>query len=422
MIRTIRALLLSGASVLAACGGAQKPVAPPVTAAPKVTIKPRDIVASANEKLQAGKAEEAIAELDTLIEKQPDNTVAIYNRGLAQHRLGNWQKAEADYRTVLAADPKDESAAVNLGAVLREQGKVDEAIKVYEAQLENDEFDGDLLNNLSVLYREKKDYERSIGAIRKLLMRDKNNVDAYKNLALVYFAQDKLRLSQTILENARSMAEEQGKKDPDIFVNLGMIYLGKNENGRAMAAFKRALELEPEHTEANYNIGALALSHRDYDLAAKSYEVVSKALPTSADVAASLGYAYQGQQKLEQAIGALERAWDLQKKAGKSSQDDQVLYQLTVIAQNAQQLDKAKGYAESYMQRNKLSCSAEDFEGFCGRYNGINMMIQMEKEATAPAPAAEEGTKATGRDIFTEEEGGEAEPAPAPEGEGGDGA
>lgn len=410
--------------LLAACGGGQKVVEQPVTAAPEtITIKPREVVAEANQKIEQGEYAAAVETLDELLEKQPENLVARYNRGFAHQQLGNWSEAESDYLAVVEENPEDLQAALNLGAVMKEQGNIDEAIALYEEMLKQDEFNADLLNNLSVLYREKGDYEKATAAVRKLLMRDKDNVDAYKNLALIYYAQDKLKLSETILENARRMSEEQDRTDPDIYVNLGMVFLGREENGRAMAAFKKALELQPKHVEANYNIGALALAHRDYDLAAKSYEVVAEALPNNSEVAASLGFAYQGQQRLDEAITQLERAWELQKKAKKTGEDDQVLYQLMVIAQNAQQLEKAKSYAETYMQRNGISCSDEDFDGFCGRYNGINMMIQMAQEQTVPEPVEEEKPKATGQDIFTEEDVPPPAEAPAegealePEGE-----
>ena len=98
--------------------------------------------------------------------------------------------------------------------------------------------------------------DEAIKTIRKLLMRDKNNVDAYKNLALVYFDQKKYKLTQTILDNALRMAKEQNRVEPDIYVNLGRLYLATNENGRAMAAFKKAVELKPDHVVANYNIGS----------------------------------------------------------------------------------------------------------------------------------------------------------------------
>jgi tetratricopeptide (TPR) repeat protein len=406
-----------GMASLAACAGGQAKVEPAPVAPQVITIKPREIVADANQKIEAGEYQAAVDALDGLLVKQPDNEVARYNRGLAHQMLGNWREAEDDYRQVLAAKSDDIQTSVNLSAVLREQGKLAEAAKVIDAQLKADPFNPDLLNNLSVIYREEKQYDDAIGAVRKLLMRDKNNVDAYKNLALVYFDQGKLRLSETILQNAQRMSEEQERTDPDIYVNLGMIYLGREENGRAMAAFKKALELDPDHLEANYNIGALALAHRDYDLAAASYEKVATRQPTSADVAASLGFAYQGQRKLPEAVSQFKTARTLYGKAGQS-ENEQVLYQLIIVSQEANNLQEAKQYALEYMKQKGITCSPDDYEGFCARYNGIEILLQMaadaelqraeeerqRKEAEAKAEAAKRAAEGGGESIFTEED------------------
>src|SRR5258705_471491 len=125
----------------------------------------------------------------------------------------------------------------------------------------------------------KKQYPKAVDTVRKLLMRDQRNVDAYKNLALVYYDQKKYKLAQTILGNAQKLAEASGKKDPDISVNLGMIQIALGDNGKAMAAFKQAVEIDPGHIVANYNIGSLELEHRDYGLAEQRHRGVGKAWP-----------------------------------------------------------------------------------------------------------------------------------------------
>ncbi|MEM6367915.1 MAG: tetratricopeptide repeat protein [Myxococcota bacterium] len=396
-----------GALILGACGGSTKNV--PVETGPKVVrIKPREVVAKANTQIENKEYAAAVEKLDGLLEKQPSNDVARYNRGYAHQQLGNWREAESDYRQVLANDPEDVQTTVNLGAVLRAQARTDEAAKIYEALLEKKPFQAELLNNLSVLHRERKDYDSAIGAVRKLLMRDKENVDAYKNLALVYLDQDKLKLAETILQNARRMSEEQKRSDPDIFVNLGRIYLQREENGRAMAAFKKALDYDPDHVSANANIGALALRHRDYGLARTSYDKVAAKRPTDPEVESYLAYALQGAQEHEVAVEHFEKARTLYSKAGRS-EPEQLLLQLVITLQNANQNEKALKTADEYLARTKKSCGEDDYDGFCGRYNGIKLTLEMAEEALAEEPEEESGVQATGRDIFTEEDAPEGE-------------
>jgi len=395
---------------LGACAGSKPP--PVVDTGPKVIrIKPREVVAEANAQIENGELTAAVDKLGNLLEKQPDNDVARYNRGFAHQKLGNWREAESDYRQVLANNPEDVQTALNLGAVLRAQERRDEAAKLYEELLEKNPFQAELLNNLSVLHRERKDYEAASSAVRQLLMRDQDNVDAYKNLALINLEQGRLTLAETNLQNARKRSEEQGRSDPDIFVNLGRIYLERNENGRAMAAFKKALEEQPEHVAANANIGALALRHRDYGLAKDSYEKVVAQRPNDPQMESYLAYALQGAQEHDTAVEHFERARSLYDKAGRRVPNE-LLLQMVITLQNAQQNEKALKAAEEYLARTNKTCAEDDYDGFCGRYNGIKLTLEMAEEAAAEEPVEEEsGVKATGRDIFTEEDAPEAPPA-----------
>jgi tetratricopeptide (TPR) repeat protein len=409
MLKACGPLMLMAA---VACGGAKAPVEPQVEAQPKVrVIKPREVVAEANQQIEAGEYQEAVEALDMLLEKQPDNVVARYNRGVAHQRLGNYAEAKSDYQAVLEAKPNDLQAALNLGAIYVELGREEKAIALYESKLEQDEFNPALLNNLSVLYRKQEQYDKAIQAVQKLLMRDKNNVDAYKNLALVYSDQGKLKLAQTILENARRMSKEQGRSDPDIYVNLGMLFLRKDDNGQAMAAFKEALEMDPDHLEANYNVGGLALSHRDYALAERSYAEVAEQLPNSPKVAMYLGHAAQGQQKFDEAMTHFERSLKLEEKRGGKA-DPKVYEYLIGCATQSQSVEKGLSYCSTYSQVSGVTCAEDDYDGICGQCNGLKLMKQMAEEAAAPPPE-EEAPKATGREIFTEEEDVPAEEAPS---------
>lgn len=427
--RALRVARLPAALLFAlasACGGAAKQqpvVTAPVPARPKAKSAV-DYAADAEAALASGNLAAAVKAYDEVLVRDPSNVDVLYNRAYALHQLGDLDSAQAAYTKVLGADPSSADAAINLGAILKRKGELDRAIEVTKAALESDPFNGRLLNNLSVLERESGNHAEAIAAVRKLLMRDKNNVDAYKNLSLVYFDQKKYRLSQTILENALKMAQEQNREDPDIYVNLGMIYLAKDQNGKAMAAFKKAKAIEPDHAVANYNIGALALGHRDYDLAAESYEAVSRSWKDNYDVVVGHGFALQGQGKLQEAATELEKARALLAKLPSSRPEDEkeILEQLMVVYQNAERPNDAIRAAEEYMKMEGLKCSDEDFDGFCGRYNGIKLMIQMAQDAAASVPPPEEERKkakdASESTIFTDSPATDEEADALPSGEG----
>jgi tetratricopeptide (TPR) repeat protein len=390
-------------SVVACKTAETPPPAPVVKAAPvekKVEVKPADKIGAANALFAKGDYAKALEAYDSVLVLDAGNEAAMFNRAVCLHRLGEMDKAKKAYEAVLAKNADDVDATLNLGAIYKDQGNYDEAIAVYNKVLKKDEYNSRVLNNLAALYRLKKQYSKAVDTVRKLLMRDQRNVDAYKNLALVYYDQKKFKLAQTILGNAQKLADQAGKKDPDIFVNLGMIQIALGDNGKAMAAFKQAVELDKNHVIANYNIGSLALEHRDYNLAERSYGVVAKAWPENYGVNVALGYALQGQQKWDDAAKQLVKARDLKvKEATAQLEDEQIVFQLWQIYQTADQPETALKYADEFLKMKNKTCKMEDVaDPICGRYIGVQTMIEMKK---APPPV-EEKPKATGKDIFTD--------------------
>lgn len=67
--------------------------------------------------LITGQTDEALANFDKAIEKDPDNASLFYNRGLINDQLKNVDQAAADYNKALEKDPTFFDAAYNLGAM-----------------------------------------------------------------------------------------------------------------------------------------------------------------------------------------------------------------------------------------------------------------------------------------------------------------
>ncbi len=73
----------------------------------------------------------AAQEFQRVLESSPDYTLAVFNMGLAQARLGNREVAVGLLRRTLALDPTNFSAAFDLGALLLQMQRVPESLEAF---------------------------------------------------------------------------------------------------------------------------------------------------------------------------------------------------------------------------------------------------------------------------------------------------
>jgi tetratricopeptide (TPR) repeat protein len=295
-VRGVGVLSLVNVAVLTACASVQeqvRAVPPPaeVVAVPELSAAARLDLAVAD--LEDGRLSQAKEVLAKLAEELPKGVAVQFDLGLALERLGMLADAEVHLEVAHRLDANHKPTLLNLGYVYRLQEKFAEAIALYEAalQLPALENDVDLNNNLTVLYRLAKQYPQAEATARKVLMRTKDNADAYKNLGLIYFDQGRYRLAEFIFGNARRLDD----KDPGVYNNLGLISLKLDDNRVALAQFQRALALNADFVPALFNVGALALSYRDYSAAERVLGRVTQLTPNSHEGWLGYAWALEGQ-------------------------------------------------------------------------------------------------------------------------------
>ena len=87
------------------------------------------------EYLGEGRADQAIGEFQTVIQRRPDLMRAHFNLARAYVMKGDLAGAEAEYRRVIQLNPRSESAYNNLGFVLLEEKKLTEARQAFQQLL-----------------------------------------------------------------------------------------------------------------------------------------------------------------------------------------------------------------------------------------------------------------------------------------------
>jgi uncharacterized protein (TIGR02466 family) len=117
------------------------------------------------------------------------------------------------------------------------------------------------------------------------------------------------------LELAESKAKKMLKQFPNAFVvhNLyGNALAGQNKFKDAVAAFRKALAIDPSVAELHFNVGILLNNLNRADEAIASYKKTVSLKPSFTDAHYNLGAALQAQGKFEQAANSYKKAIELE--------------------------------------------------------------------------------------------------------------
>ena len=348
-MKSLRIAALSAVALGVGCTTAPevKPDPTPVVVAPPEPPKEKgadERFADAVKAFDAGNLDEAAEQFGRVLEKAPDNVSAQYNLGVIAERKGDMAAARTAYEKAHKLDAEHTPTLLNLGKVYRLSGQFDQAIALYETALAlpGREFDVQLLNNLAVSYRLAKQFDKAEGALRKLLSRTKDNPEAYKNLALVYYDQGNYRLAEFISANARKLDE----KDPGVYNNLGMIYLKQDQKPLALVQFQKAVELNPSFAPGHLNIGALALSYRDYEAAEKALRQAMTLDGNNPETFLYLGHTLDGQRNRDSKKGIEAGQFFEKYLAWRPESPDVVCAAGFAFAADRTGYEKALGYLE----------------------------------------------------------------------------
>ncbi|HVE84520.1 MAG TPA: tetratricopeptide repeat protein [Myxococcales bacterium] len=251
--------------------------ATPEAAAPAKSVSSQ--FASAVAAFDAGRLDEAKQLFEAVAGRDDQHAAARYNLGVIAERQGDLAAAERQYRDALAVDPVRARALLGLGKVLRAQGRAEEAVKLLQDALQRPGLAGDpaLLNALAAAERSAGQLPQAEATARQVLVRVPDDAEAYRTLALCALDQNNPRLAELYALTARKRSE----KDAATANTLGLVYLKLDERPRALAELQRALALDPSFAPAQLNLGALALSSRDYATAEKAFSRALELQPWS---------------------------------------------------------------------------------------------------------------------------------------------
>lgn len=132
---------------------------------------------------------------------------------------------------------------------------------------------------------------QAVEPLEKAYRQDPDNFDAGLNLGATYIMNKRFKDAIPVLERLRDADSENAK----IWTNLGAAYLGNPvlakdaDQLKAIAAFRTALEFEPETPNGAYNIGLIYKDRKEWGIAAQWFEIALAAKPDDEDARYWLG-------------------------------------------------------------------------------------------------------------------------------------
>jgi tetratricopeptide (TPR) repeat protein len=269
-----------------AAGGEGAAAAPPPAAAPAAPPPPADPIEQAKLLMAGKKLDEAEAVLTPLKETKPSASLD-YAFATLHHLRGNEDDAAASLRAALAKDPTYPKAHYMLGRKAYEEGRTDEAITHFEAETKAHPDDETSLSTLASLYMESGRTDDAVKVYEAIVAANPGNTDALVSLDGLYTSMGNQQKSDETFQKVLA-ANPTGADQVYFRVGAGIMKrqdLSEAERHRAIAAFEKAVKLNPKNDKAHRELGMALVGVNKMDEAKVHFKRYLELSPTASDAA-----------------------------------------------------------------------------------------------------------------------------------------
>jgi arylsulfatase A-like enzyme/tetratricopeptide (TPR) repeat protein len=221
-------------------------------------LQNRMLTAVAN--YRATGAGDAITQLKSIVEESPGFVLVYRHIATIYKDTGQLGKAIEILEYGLKNNPGNTDLMSRLGIMLAEALQPDKAIELLNLCIKKNPLDPENFNFLGVAYFRKGNAAKAMENYRKALELDNNYASVFNNIGSVYLAlylgskKKDERAYQLAMDNFNRALEI----DPRLFAaynGRGAAYKFKNQVEKAIADWKKTIEINPNYINAYFNIG-----------------------------------------------------------------------------------------------------------------------------------------------------------------------
>jgi Flp pilus assembly protein TadD len=161
-----------------------------------------------------------------------------------------------------------EEVRLNLdqGLELYNQGQYEQALEIFNAAAALDEKQPTLWANVGNAYSKLNQHEQAIVAYDKAILLAPEDPTLYQNMGGIYGAMGNTAKAQELYEKAVGLSAYGDPKDAAVnYYNMGVTFINSGQTAEAVEALTKALQADPDHAEAHYQLGISLLGNNDME-------------------------------------------------------------------------------------------------------------------------------------------------------------
>jgi tetratricopeptide (TPR) repeat protein len=248
-----------------------------------LSLPVEQVLALAEQHLQAGRLPAAEALCRDILRARPDYAPALHLLGIIVYQAGNLPLAIDLVRRATAADGSVALYFCNLGEMCRLAGQRDDALAAGRRALAINPDMPEALNNVGIVHYERDEFDQAIAHYRRVLAIAPNYAEAWSNLGNALRAQKNYDEALIAYRQARQLRPNYA----DAINNMGTALREMGRLTEAESTYRHALTLKPGDPGVLNN---LALALKDNECFDEAIALLARSLSADPNNAKTLTY------------------------------------------------------------------------------------------------------------------------------------
>ena len=269
--------------------------------------KPSDVFEDkkkkANQLVKEGNFTEAIPEYQSLIEMNPEYAAGYSNLGLIYLQQGNHELAKQYLFQSIQKKPELLEGYFNLGVLYQDENAFEKALTFYKEVVTRDKQDGVTFLRMGYCALGMDNKEDARAFFEESFRLQPNSLEAGAALASIYINLNRLEDAEEVLRvNLISYPEELS-----LHYSLGLVLRQQNKIEKALAHFKRVVNLDENYAQGFFYLGDCCLKLDFWDQAEAFLSKAFKLDQSSHDAVYLLGTLYENRKQTDKMILAYQQ-------------------------------------------------------------------------------------------------------------------